>query len=246
MVSPCAWAEPIEELRYYGLQSWPLPVYYYFDGGGWDVQRQGLITEALWEWDQYICTTQALKVGLAGISLQWTDMGEASRTLAYYSPTDKEIYFNTRMNWYFGYGVPGDSQYDFLTVAKHEIGHSLGILGDWGQVDPSGKGEPFTDTIENGHWDPGEDYYDTNGNGQYDADYVVPDWAHDNEVMWGIVYRGTTSRIIRQSDLRELKDLGYPVHDIPEPASVFLLATGLTALMSWRRLSSYSPLSRSR
>jgi hypothetical protein len=38
--------------------------------------------------------------------------------------------FNANQNWYFGTdGNPGMNQYDFVTVAMHELGHGLGMGG---------------------------------------------------------------------------------------------------------------------
>ena len=44
---------------------------------------------------------------------------------------DMEIYLNANssINWYFGLdGLPAGSQYDFVSVVLHEIGHGLGVL----------------------------------------------------------------------------------------------------------------------
>jgi hypothetical protein len=67
----------------------------------------------------------------------------------------KEIYFNSQYfdsafdkingaTWYIDDNPTNNeifTGYDFLTVAKHEIGHFLGIRGDWGQqtTPPPGK-----------------------------------------------------------------------------------------------------------
>ena len=50
---------------------------------------------------------------------------------------NKEIYFNEGISWYVDLDPLTDesfSGYDLLTIAKHEIGHALGIKGDWGNT----------------------------------------------------------------------------------------------------------------
>lgn len=37
--------------------------------------------------------------------------------------TEMDIEFDSTKNWYYGTGTPGGSQYDFETVATHELGH---------------------------------------------------------------------------------------------------------------------------
>ena len=51
----------------------------------------------------------------------------------------KEIYFNSTRPWYVDPDPTTDepvpvAKYDLLTIAKHEIGHGLGIKGDWGNT----------------------------------------------------------------------------------------------------------------
>jgi hypothetical protein len=55
-------------------------------------------------------------------------------------PTN-EIYFNSDVPWHFGPGPVPDGKIDFYSVALHEIGHALGLVGDWGQKEnpPPGK-----------------------------------------------------------------------------------------------------------
>jgi len=54
--------------------------------------------------------------------------------------SDLEAYFNSDLtNWYFGTdGNPPAGQYDFVTVALHEIGHGLGFFGSANVVAGSG------------------------------------------------------------------------------------------------------------
>lgn len=43
--------------------------------------------------------------------------------------SDMDVYINSYHNWYFGLdGNPSSSEYDFVSVLLHEVGHGLGLL----------------------------------------------------------------------------------------------------------------------
>jgi hypothetical protein len=58
--------------------------------------------------------------------------------------TSLDIVFDSQTNWYFGSGFPGISQYDFQSVALHELGHGhqLGHV-----IDPTFNGDNMDDVM---------------------------------------------------------------------------------------------------
>ena len=56
--------------------------------------------------------------------------------------------FNSSINWYFQTnGIPGQSQYDFVTVVLHELGHGLGFTSTFDVDFGIGRYGEFTDGI---------------------------------------------------------------------------------------------------
>jgi Matrixin len=102
-----------------------------------------IVKEALKEWDDVMCNVDTLFWGDSfDVSVQWQDktyfMGRGwDNALGVYVPSEDEIYFNSSFLWSFQVGKPPDGEMSFQAVAKHEIGHALGLGGDWGQKDPS-------------------------------------------------------------------------------------------------------------
>lgn len=207
---------PIEEVHFANVPTGGIVTF------GWDdeqsVLREALIRDALDEWDEVVCTERYFIWDyFAGtIKIKWEDLG-ADGTLARATANSITINSNSSIKWYEGFGTPGDDEFDLLTILKHEIGHAIGVVGDWGRVDPSGVGEEFDDANGNGVRDPEERYYDTNFNGRYDDDYVPPDYASSDQLMWGFLSPKQTIRNIQYCDARELQP-AYTIH-IPEPAT---------------------------
>lgn len=57
-----------------------------------------------------------------GVCSSWYSGCFASGT-AFFHVSELDISFDSTRNWYYGTGTPGTSQYDFETVATHELGH---------------------------------------------------------------------------------------------------------------------------
>lgn len=186
-----------------------------------------LIHEAMAEWDDILCEKQNLffEYVTGSFIIEWGDLGgDGTLALANIGGHSITLNSNAAVHWYKGFGTPGVNEYDLLTVIKHELGHCLGIAGDYGVTDGDGVGEPWDDKDGDHVADPGE-YYDTNNDGQYSPDYVPPAWANSSNLMWGLVDPGSIAqRHVRYIDARDL-DGPYTVH--PEPGTWLMLASGL-------------------
>lgn len=162
---PSAFASLLEA-PYAGFTSTiTVPSNYHFVDAGWTwtATEKAVIKEALREWDVRICdVTTFVEDPAAGFSFDWA--GDAvfnnnskwgqdfSNVLALTVPAGatapdgvakNEIYFNVKYSWYVD-PTPGTDEknflgYDLLSVAKHEIGHILGITGDY--TDPTRRSE---------------------------------------------------------------------------------------------------------
>jgi hypothetical protein len=233
-LASAATAGPIEGSHYYNPPTGGI-VNFTTDSIYQGLMREALIIDALLEWDNVVCTERYffLDYILGTITIKWDDLG-AGGTLAQTAANSITVNSNASLHWYEGLGSPGAHEYDLLSVLKHEIGHAIGVSGDWGRLDLDGVGEEYTDSNNNAQWDPGEPYYDTNSNGKYDDDYTPPAYASSDQPMWGFFDEGQTIRNIQYCDATELEG-SYSIH-IPEPAAFLLVMAGAVPL-TWRRVS---------
>ena len=127
--------------------------------GSWNSQAQAAFEYAVSIWEGLLVSTVTIEVdaewssslppgalGGAGPYTFWRDFTNAPQANTWYpaaianeragsdlNGTDPEIdaaFSSTFSDWYFGTdGNPPDSDYDFVSVVLHELGHGLGFVG---------------------------------------------------------------------------------------------------------------------
>ena len=149
------------------------------NGGGetWDSTRQGVINQAIADWELSIFDTQSVDVtfkfshtGTSSYLGLWGGSISASVGTDIYpwtSGVSHTIYFNADLfyttNYLWWDPTPGTSDdqpfaaYDALSVARHEMGHMMGFTDDFYVDDFFGDGEHdrWTDQIVGTTFDPG-------------------------------------------------------------------------------------------
>lgn len=174
-------------------------------------------------------TTIASRGQLGALGSPATDFG----------PWGGSISFSSAASWYFGAGSPplGSSEYDFYSVAVHELGHILGIgtAGSWnGQV----SGHQFTGpnaeninagsvtlTSDNQHW------------AEHTMSYL-PGTSILQEAAMDPTLQAGTRKYFTDLDFAAFSDIGWQVSPVPEPqayASVAALLLLAYAFNSHRR-----------
>jgi len=153
-----------------------------------------------------------------------------------FGPWGGAISFNfyQSTNWSFGTGGPASSQYDFYSVAVHELGHVLGF----------GTADSFMSKVED-HWFTG------NASGTVELDSYDAHWADGMmSTVNGIAQEAAMTPYISsgerkyftEQDFDGLKDIGWQVTAVPEPETwaMFIAGLGLLGLVA-RRRRAYSP-----
>ena len=146
-----------------------------------------------------------------------------------FGPWGGAISFNNNSNWYFDPDVRTDepfaNQYDFYSVAVHELAHVLGF-GSAPSFNNLISGGAFTGAAVNdlfgssppvtsdGHWAPNLSY-------QGQAAAMDPSIATNRRSLF------------TELDYAAMQDIGWQVSPIPEPETWTLMVAGL-GLLSWR------------
>lgn len=158
----------------------------------------------------------------------WVHAFAARNSANGFDPVGGGITFNTSVNWYFGIDAGGlqFNQYDFYSVALHEVVHMLGFgTSNAHDADVSGgvfvgshvqalMGGPValnTAASDTGHFARGTTYLGA-------TPLMVPSIANGER-------RGMT-----ELDWAVLKDIGHQVSAVPEPGAWALMAMGLSGL----------------
>jgi PEP-CTERM motif len=163
----------------------------------------------------------------------WFNAFEARNNTTNYEPLGGGITFNADANWYFGTDASGlaFSQYDFYTVAAHEVFHILGV----------GQSDAYDADVIGGQL-AGSNVQALTG-GPVALNTASGDTGH---FASGTTYQGNTPimvpalvngvrRYATELDYAVLRDIGYNVTNVPEPSTWALTVLGLLAVAAATR-----------
>jgi MYXO-CTERM domain-containing protein len=163
----------------------------------------------------------------------WMAQMEARNSSTNYEPLGGGITFNANsaIDWYFGASEAGQAfgQYDFYSVAAHEIFHILGFA----------QSDAFTRWVDGGFYGP-ETTALFGG-----AVPLTADGHFDQDVTFGSATPAMVPALVpgrrnapTELDYAVLRDIGYNVTSaVPEPATWLMALVGAAALSGHRRRS---------
>jgi hypothetical protein len=210
------------------------------DGKTWTAPLKALVDDAIKEWTDRLCKPITIFIdfqfgGTASLGVT-KDFEEDS---ALHLPLSATIYMNSGNDLSWNLAGPVDGKYDALTVLKHEIGHAIGFTSNYSKFKDKVR---YTDSNGNGTYDNGEDkWFEADGvNGKGVGDYDLYDSRQTHLATAGDLMYPFLDKNKRfhpsETDLKILHEaFEYPIHPVPEPSTLLLLATGLAGALAVRR-----------
>lgn len=160
----------------------------------------------------------------------WFNTIEARNSTTNYEPLGGGITFNSATNWYFGTDESGlgFSQYDFYTVVMHEMIHMLGF----------GQSDAFTADSSGGQFVGSNVQALVGGPVALNAggDHFAQSTSYlgDTSIMVPALVNGQR-RYATELDFAVLRDIGYNITAVPEPATWALSLLGLVGVFAASR-----------
>lgn len=160
----------------------------------------------------------------------WFNAVEARNSTTNYEPLGGGITFNSATNWYFGTDESGlgFSQYDLYTVAMHEMIHMLGF----------GQSDAFTADSSGGQFVGSNVQALVGGpvalNAAGDHFAQSTSYLGDTSIMVPALVNGQR-RSASELEFAVLRDIGYNITAVPEPATWALSLLGLVGIFAASR-----------
>lgn len=166
----------------------------------------------------------------------------SSLTSTDFAPWGGSISFNSSATWYFDSDPSTKESFvgqnDFYSVALHELGHLLGIGTAPSFMHDVNGSHQFTGANAVASYGGNVPLESDDGHFQEGTTSVLPGTATSQEVALDPTITVGTRKEMTELDLATLKDIGWQVASVPEPAEAVLFGLGALACVAMMRQKS--------